>query len=283
MLRIVRVFNNNALLAEADDGVRQVLMGKGVGFQTGPGQAVRDELVEQRFLPEHDGVSAVAELVATVPLDVMRVADVVCALAAERLALRRTQATLLAVADHLQFAAERARSGQGLEFPLTWEVRQIYPKEYEAAVAAVGLASHELGVPLQPDEATALAMHFVNAQFAGPGMAATVTMTEAIGQAFDVIGLSLGQQIDRSSMSAARFVTHLRYLFVRIDQHAQIDDTPSPLLAAIRETHPDAYRIAAKLGYALPMRTGDSLSADELAYLTLHVALLVADLGSGRS
>ena len=78
MLRIVRVFNNNALLAEADDGVRQVLMGKGVGFQTGPGQAVRDELVEQRFLPEHDGVSDIAELVATVPLDVMRVADVVC-------------------------------------------------------------------------------------------------------------------------------------------------------------------------------------------------------------
>lgn len=272
MLRIVRVFNNNALLAEADDGVRQVLMGKGVGFQTGPGQAVRDELVEQRFLPEHDGVSAVAELVATVPLDVMRVADVVCALAAERLALRRTQATLLAVADHLQFAAERARSGQGLEFPLTWEVRQIYPKEYEAAVAAVGLASHELGVPLQPDEATALAMHFVNAQFAGPGMAATVTMTEAIGQAFDVIGLSLGQQIDRSSMSAARFVTHLRYLFVRIEQHEQLDQQHSPVGGAIRAAYPRAVACAERLASIVELRLGSPLTDDEVSYLALHVA-----------
>ena len=86
-------------------------------------------------------------------------------------------------------------------------------------------------------------------------------------------------------MSAARFVTHLRYLFVRASrasaesaEDAEDEVSQPSLLAALRADAPRAYACAQKVLLVLQMQLKQSLTRDELTYLTIHIARLARDM-----
>lgn len=281
---IKRVYNNNVILAVRDDGTEVVLLGRSLGFNAKVGTKVDERLIEQTFTPETDDASVrTATLLSEVPLARVRVAARIVALANERLRLRSTQALLLAVVDHLNFAVLRAERGLRVDFPLRWEVANLYPAELEVGRAAVALANEALEVELDPDEAVAFALHLVNAGFASDDLNHTVQMTATIGELFRLFEEATGWQVDRNSMSATRFVTHLRYLFVRLADGGQIVTTPEPLVEAIIGVHPEAFALANKMRYVIELHQHATVTRDELAYLTLHVARLSEDqrLGEG--
>ena len=102
-------------------------------------------------------------------------------------------------------------------------------------------------------------------------------MTEKLAQVMQVVANATGLEIKPDSMSAARFVTHMRYLFIRLESGKQITDSPPVLMTAVREAHPQAYHCAQRIRYLLEIG-GARLTEDEVLYLSLHVARLVADL-----
>ncbi|MDF1489638.1 PRD domain-containing protein [Tessaracoccus caeni] len=276
-MRVQRVIGNNALLVLGDDGEQIVALGRGLGHGRRPGDTLPADQVEQVFIAG-DADERLTRFLADVPLEYVRVAGRIADLAHQRLGLRVTQALILPIADHLHFAVQRSRGGTEIRFPLAWEVSQLYPVELEIGEAAVDLADAAFDVELQSDEAVAFAMHFVNAQFTSPGMTPAIEMTQSIGRAFEVIESSFAITIDHRSMNAARFVTHLRYLYARVASGKQITESQPTLADAIRNAHPEAFTCAAKLRYVLEMNLRTQLSDDEVAYLALHVAKLVLDL-----
>ncbi|MFV0405393.1 MAG: PRD domain-containing protein [Propioniciclava sp.] len=281
---IKKVLNNNVVLAVDARGQDAMLAGRGIGFQRRTGDTVDPDTAFQIFRPEDPATRGLTQMLGEVPPEILDVADQISQMAGDALRLSSYKALILPIADHLNFAVARVREGQSMDFPLKWEVVNIYATEFALGQRAVDLVQHELGVALQPDEAVAFALHFVNAQFSSGHLGKTVEMTETINRFFDVIEATARHPIDRSSMSAARFVTHLRYLFIRLDRRAQITDSPVPLLESIRRSHPRPAAIAVKLSFLLESGAG-KVSRDEIAYLTLHVARLLADAvpeSSGR-
>lgn len=274
-----RVIGNNAALAVDGEGHEFVALGRGVAFGMRPGDALDRSKVEQVFLAGGDAASdRLTEHLADTPLSCVRAAARIAELAHERLDLRVTQALILPLADHLHFAVQRAEAGTVMEYPLLWEVSQLYPREFAVGREAVTIAREVLQTDIDDDEAVALAMHLVNAQFTKPGMGAAMQMTETIAQAFTIIERTFGIRIDRHSMNAARFVTHLRYVFARVDSGKQISDPHPTLFDAISNAHPEAIACAAKLQYLIEMGFKTQLTLDETAYLGLHVARLVLDV-----
>ena len=65
-------------------------------------------------------------------------------------------------------------------------------------------------------------------------------MTGVIQQMLTVIEGYYGITLDQNSVNVARFITHLRYLFVRIHQHEQLDDEPEPIVESIKTSYPKA-------------------------------------------
>ena len=114
----------------------------------------------------------------------------------------------------------------------------------------------QLHVQLPDDEAVALAMHLVNAGFASGNLASTYRMTEVLRQVFDIVEQSLGASFDRQGVNAARFVTHLRYFFVRLHSAQQFDEGRVSFAKAIRESYREAYTCAVKVQAVLQMRLG---------------------------
>ena len=286
-MEILRVFNNNVVLAKGGDGGEVILTGRGLGFQSKPGQTVDESKVVRTFVPS-DGRDPdhLAQMLADIPPAIIRV--VVESMQEAGLGERETGSTTLvmALSDHVANAVERVRRGIDITYPLLGEVSNLYPQEYAQGRAMLASLNARLDVTLPDGEATALAMHLVNAGFATGDLSYTYTMTGVIQQLLDIIDHSSGiiQQmiaviegaygitLAQDSVNVARFITHLRYLFVRIHQHQQLTDEPAPVMKVIRESYPAALRCARTIASLLELRLDTDISDDETAYLAMHVA-----------
>ncbi|MDK8451058.1 PRD domain-containing protein [Corynebacterium mastitidis] len=255
-MNILRVFNNNVVLAQREDGVQVILTGRGLGFKVTPGQEVDATKVARVFVPE-------SAVLPDIPPEYV-------ALATEA-AGELNAASLVALADHLHMAARR---GAQPPHPLGAEVAHLYPQELARAREIVALANKRLPVPLPEDEAVPVALHLVNAAFSRGDLSMTYAMTEVFSQLFDIVDSSLGIRMDRQGLAAARFITHMRYFFARVAQEGQWHDGGSALAQTLEQSYPEAVACAAKLAAVLELRLGVELSSDERAYLALHVARL---------
>lgn len=272
-MRVTRVLNNNAVMVSDDDGV-SIVLGRAIGYGRKPGDPIDPDVVSERFVPDQTtSLDRLAALLTDTPLETVKVAREIAEMAHARLAVRVSQSLILPLADHLCFAIQRSRTGMEFDYPLRWEVAQLYPNEMAVGRDAVDLVRRRLGIDLPDDEAVAVAMHIVNAQFSGSNIAPMIEMTTKLNRILSLIEAELGMAIDRNSMSVTRFVTHLRYLFVRLHSRKQYEGEAVSIRSAITDAHPAAHHCAERIRYLLTL-DDQSLSDDEVTYLTLHIARL---------
>ncbi|MFT4216902.1 MAG: PRD domain-containing protein [Micropruina sp.] len=276
-MEILRVFNNNLVLALDERGREVILTGRGLGFQARPGQSVDAGKVVRIFVPA-DGRDPdhLAELLAGIPPEhIQLVSRSIGAVGLD--AVSRNPAAVIALADHVSFAIRRVSLGIDIAYPLLAEVQHLYTDEYRQAGALLREINAHSDVQLPDSEAVGLALHLVNAGFATGDLSYTYRMTGVIQQLVTVIEQAYGITLDAGSVSVGRFITHLRYLFVRIHNHKQLDAEPTSVGLAIRESFPKAAEVAVRLAGVLELRLGSALTPDEISYLALHVARVTTE------
>ena len=278
-MEILRAFNNNVVLARDADGDEVILTGRGLGFQTRPGQVVDESKVFRVFRPV-DGRDPdhLAELLAGISPEIIQIVDAAFAATGLDPKASGSPTLLIALADHISFAQRRLGMGMEVTYPLLAEVEHLYSEEYARAERLLAFVNAELETPLPQGEAVALALHLVNAGFATGDLSYTYTMTGIIQQLIAVIEQHMQLNLDLHSVSVGRFITHLRYLFVRIHHHKQLDEQHSPIGDAIRAAHPQALECALRLARLVELRLGSPLTDDEVSYLTLPVARVAQEL-----
>lgn len=277
-MEVLRVFNNNVVLARTSTGGEVIVTGRGLGFQAKPGQAVDEDKIVRVFIPD-EGRDAdnFGSLVAAIPPEHLLLADQALQIARRDMAAPMSSTTVVGLADHLSFAIKRVRQGIDLEYPLRAEVAHLYPNELRVAQQILCFVNSRSEQNLPDAEAVPIALHLVNAGFATGDLSLTYQMTGVFAQLFEVLEQAYGRPFDRDTVNAARFITHLRYFFVRAQTGKQLDDGASRLSKAIRHSYPEAYATALKLQAVLELRLGMPLTEDEVTYLTLHVARMVED------
>ncbi len=234
--------------------------------------------IVQRFTPDaqHDAQELSAFLTEIPPEHLGLAAEI---LARSQVALGTTfgQAMVIPLADHISFAIKRVRQQIEVGYPLKAEVAHLYPNELRVARDAVLLVRERTGVDVPTDEAVPIALHFVNAVFATEDLSRTVRMTTLFEQVFEILDVSYGRRFDTDSINAARFITHLRYFFVRVDSDLQLAENPDSFTATIRSSFPQAYLCAERVKALLELRLEKPITCDEVVYLTLHVARLASE------
>ena len=270
---VLRVFNNNVVLAREAAGGEVIITGRGLGFQAKAGTPVDPAKVIRVFVPA-DGRDPdhLAELLAGVPPEMIQLVSQTLTEIGLGEQASGSPTLVIALADHLNFAMHRASRGFVVEYPLRAEVTHLYPTELARARALLAAVNAGLETPLPEAEEVALALHLVNAGMAGGDLTFTYRMTGVIHQLVAVIEAEYGLNLQHDTVSVGRFITHLRYLFVRVDQHQQLDSESSPITDAIRATYPAATGVAERLAGIIELRLGDVLTEDEVSYLALHVA-----------
>ena len=278
-MEILRVFNNNVVLARDPARGEVILTGRGLGFQAKPGQPVDPAKVVKVFVPDEGrDPDNFGQLVAAIPPEHLNLADQALEVARQQMRVSSSSSIVVALADHLSFAIKRVLKGIQLEYPLHAEVAHLYPDELAVAERIVVYVNEHITVPLPPEEAVPIALHLVNAGFASGDLSFTYQMTGVFQQLFDVLEKTFDRDIDRNTVNAARFITHLRYFFVRAHNGRQLSAGAVALATAIRTSYPREYVAATRLQAVLELRLGMPLTEDEITYLTLHVARMIDEV-----
>lgn len=274
MPRIERIFNHNAVLASGD-GSRRVLMGRGLAFGCRRGDPVDMAKVEQSFTMDRTSGERLPQQLAELPLDHVRAAVTAARHISRLIGHDLTPVQLVALADHISFTVRRVEQHIPIDYPLRWDVAHLYPRETAAARVLVEHLEQALGIDLPDGEDSALALHIVNLQFSDGRVSSTLSMTQTIGEALEVISRHTEQTTPADSIPVARFVTHLRYLFMRAtDQRPEQLSSPA-LAPAVLSAYADHLPTAREVLALLEQRLGIPLGESELTYLTLHIARLV--------
>lgn len=280
-MRILKVFNNSVVLARDEDGGAIVLLGRGVGFRTSPGSLVDEGKVTHRFVAgPGQGADFLSAFIAAIPPEHIEIASDIVDLARDQLGIVLSQSVIIPLADHIAFAIKRFRDGTALEYPLAAEVRYVYPREVEVALAAVELIRKRTFVDIPDDEAVPITLHFVNATSTNQDMSRTFEMTALLKDIFVEIESAYQTRLDPRGIESARFVTHLRYFLARVHQRSQLLELPGELTSSIRNTYTQAHSCAEKVAVIIEQALKHPVSPDELMYLTLHIARLNAERGS---
>ncbi|BDA65637.1 PRD domain-containing protein [Actinomyces capricornis] len=274
-MRILRVFNNNVVLARDEVGREVILTGRGLGFQRKPGQEVDTARISRRYVPVRSAES-VGEVIAGIPPERLALIERCFLEAARELGTTVPSSTILAVVDHLNQAMDRIQQGRVLDYPLRAEVAHLHPEELGLAEQMVDAINAAQDIQLPQGEAIALAMHLFTAAVGAPSVQQAHLQSRLIAQIIELLKAALGESFDEHSINAARFAVHLRYFLVRARTGVQLQDGTASIIAdTLRTTHPLAHRLALRVSDLLEMRLGIGVSEDETAYLTMHVARLI--------
>lgn len=277
-MRIAKVFNNSVVLGVDERGREVVLLGRGIGFQAAPGQPVRTEAIEKRFVPGGSTtVDRVAAYLDDIPVDDIELTEEILAMARAEFGAGVSEHALLPLADHISFALRRQREQmQQLEYPLEWEVKHLYPREVAFASRVLDVVEARRGVRLPPLEAIPIALHFVNAQLGAGDLSSTFQATKALTAAVQTVADEVGFALEEDSIDFARFITHVRYLILRRIRNADPPRMDASVSLALRTANPGAWAASERIADILAEQFGWTVGVDERLYLALHVARLTA-------
>jgi beta-glucoside operon transcriptional antiterminator len=130
-MQIAKVLNNNVVVVLDEQRREQVVMGRGLAFQKRVGDSLDESKIEKIFALQSDElVGRLGELLSQIPLEVMTTCDRIIDLARGRLG-KLQESLYITLTDHCHFAIERQKNGMTIRNVLLWEIKRLYPKEFE--------------------------------------------------------------------------------------------------------------------------------------------------------
>lgn len=270
-MRVIKVFNNNVTLVLNDDNSEEIIMGKGVGFNKTEGEIVASSLIEKRFVLQNSkSVNDFQNLFSRIDMDDIELASDIIQSGEEELGCKPNDTILLTLSDHISFVLKRAKENAYFRTPLEWDIKQIYPKEYQYALKAVAMMRERTGYEIPDQEAAFIALHFINAYGENKGMEETLLYTKIIQNVIDITKYHYGKEFDETSFDFTRFVTHIRY-FIKRQLSNALSEMDSTIVNVVASRYPNDYQCALKIKKFLEQTYHWEINKNELLYLSLHL------------
>ena len=200
-MQIVKKINNNVALAQDSKGNELVVFGKGIGFPAMPYELDDLSRIQRTF---YNVSKRYVDLLPDLPEALMLAAGDIVEEAQDELDCELNPNLPFILADHLHFAIQRVRQGVALQTPLSYDVKHLYPKEYQIAARGMRALCEQLDVRLPESETVSVALHLINAEGRSENMHDTMANVQLIAQLSAMVEDYFHIQIDRDSFNYSR-------------------------------------------------------------------------------
>lgn len=269
---VTSVINNNVVSARNERNQERILIGKGIGFRMKSGDEVAPSKIEKEFfLKSKNAAGKLYALIAQTPEIYMEITSEIVKMAEKELDKELDEAVFLHLMDHISFAVSRMKQGIAFKCVLLWEIRSFYPKEFAAAKKGLELINEKTGVDLPEDEAGAMAIHIINAEFDYENVNDSVRMTELIHKIINIVRYRYHMNFDEESVHSVRFTTHLKFFAKRIFQDNMLDSDDSEFHEMIRKEYAEAYMCAEKIARVISEDYQLTVTEEEKIYLAVYI------------
>lgn len=272
-MRIVRVFNNNAVLVSGDDNSQRVLIGKGIGFGKKEGDVVLASKKIQAFIKDErdpEWVNSLATLINEVPIEYIVTSKRIIENAENKLNTKFNPFLQITLADHIYFAVKRNNG----ETNILTSVKDIYPDEYEVAKEGVALINQTFNTELSAGEISLITIHFVENEI-DPQQFKHLnnenTQTYHLSQILKMIVSTLGYP--QHDLVINRLTVHLRFLLGRAEAKAPLETSVGDhqMLDEILKDVPEIKKALSQIVSYFSETLDYKLCDGERLYLALHL------------
>ena len=270
-MRIDKVINNNIVSARDDQGVELVVMGRGIGFGKRPGSKIAEERIEKIFRLENmDNKEQFKELLASLPIEHIRLSTEIISYAKESLEMELNQNIYLTLTDHISYALERHRKGLKFNNLLYDEVKMFYPLEYSIGRYALGLIEERTGERLEEDESASIALHIINGEL-NTAMGTTFFLIKMMREMMEIIEKQItipeGMNYPRD-----RLISDLKQLAKRlVSEKPMKGRRDEKLYRFVEENYIREYEIINRINSYIEKEYRCGMTEEEKIYLTLNI------------
>lgn len=278
----VRVINNNAIVGADKNGQDVVLLGKGIGLRCikKRNYIIPAHLIERVFVIEKKvNENYLEELLKSIPSAYIDMVNRIMTMACELLHYDFKDQLFLTLLEHIEFSKKRFDEHLTIENPLLNEIKQFYPKEYDAAQKVVNVINKELDVSFDENEVSFIAFHFINAM-STLSQSTNKKITSIMKSLTDIVQQYFNIKIDDTSTYYIRFITHLKYFLSRVfndkdEAKEYYERVENKFYEMIKEKYTCEWDCALKIKDYLKKTCNVDASNEELGYLTMHIASML--------
>lgn len=269
MDKIKKILNNNAILVVESTGVDCVWIGSGIGFQKKVGDKPDSLKIERRFIiDKSQRLEEVGKLLEEISIDYIKVAIDIVELAKGKMNEELSNAVYISLADHIANAIDLQKKGIDTGTELSWEVKKLYPREYQLGKIGLEMINNQTGFELNEMEIGNIALHLINAQT--KDFNKTKETSNKIKDILTLVRINNKIDLDTESVHYDRFITHLRFFFKRMSSRVDKKMT-NPLIKEVMSRYPKSYQTMTLIEEYLNV----TLNQDEQVYLCLHIQKLI--------
>lgn len=281
MKKILKILNNNVVIALDGSNNETVIFGTGIGFQKKKGDEIDQSNIQKIFqLNDQSDNHQFEKLLKQVPVEYFNISERVIEKADELNILLR-ESILFTLTDHIYNAVKRAREGLHSANGLLHEVKTIYPNEYEIGLYGVDLIEKEAGISLKEDEAAFIALHVIGSEISGD-IDDIIQLTDMVREITKVAEEFYQVVFDDKSYDYYRFVTHLKFLCRRLMRDKKLSPMESLSGLLTRFNHADATKCAEQISSHIADKYQYVLGENEKLYLIIHILKITTGMGIGN-
>lgn len=273
IVRIKKIFNNNIILAHDEKLLEKILLGKGIAFNKKEGDEVDQTKIDKIFtLESKELVDRFVNLVGEIPINHLELTNAIVKEGEQDLNIKFNDSIYIGLTDHINYALYRYRQGEYIENAFLWEVRKFYPNEYKVALKALETIYYYEKVKLSEDEASFIALHFVNGQNIKTNVDIKSNNENAIIlDILNIIKFHFNIEIEEESINYSRFITHLRYFLQRIYKQVRYASEDNDLFIQVKTNYPEIYECLLKIDAYFKSKMDVSMTTEEQLYFILHI------------
>ena len=278
-MNIKRIYNNNVVMVEKENGEEMIVLGKGLAFRKKVGGMIEEEQIEKIFtLAEKSIGNRLAKLVSEIPAIYLTIAEEIVSMIREKSDLTLDDNIYITLTDHISMSLEREKNQIVLHNPMLMEIRQFYKKEFDLAKEAAKIIYRHMGIRISEDEMGFITLHIVNATL-NQRADKLILSLQMIGEIIKLVQEHFDVQFDQKSVFYERFLRHLQFFAKRIlyDDDKQLAEMP--ILHLNREEYPEAVECVEKIGDHILNAYQKKVTDSEKCYLIYHIITLISNEG----
>ena len=272
-LTVKKALNNNVVIAKDPVLDEVVLIGKGIGFNRKKGDTISLSDAEKTFaLTDKKEMEQYQTLISHQDPALIEFLNDIIFYIESQMDHPLNEHIHVALTDYLSFAIKRADSKIQFNNPFLFEIKSLYPKEYQVAQEIVIKINHKLGIQFPEGETGFIALH-IHSAITDRRVRDLNRHHRLIALMVELIEENLGVKINKGDVNYNRLLQHLHRAIDRINQDSRLGKEDN-LKKVLKMTYPTCYNLAWKLVKVMQKQLNKPVNESEVLYLTIHLQRL---------
>ncbi len=275
-MKVVKILNNNALLAHAVDGTEYVYLASGIGFANKAGQPLCPKEGQKRYKL----TSAEQEQLTGTGVDAMylELSAAIFNLVQEKFPDANPD-ILLPLADHIAFSIARIRGQVEIVNPFVQDICLLFPEEYAIATKGAALITAQTGAAINADEISYIALH-IHSAITAEHVQMSLQVVEGIKAFVREMEEDYHIAIRYDSIAYTRFVTHIKFMIARLHSGEILGVDMNDYT---KENFVFSFEKALCLMHTLEQIAKAKFQKNEIGYLALHIERVIQATLAGEN